>query len=195
MVIACLTLPPTRILREFERRAVGGNHAFRFLNQRIRHFLIVIRSTRYNVATPRSGDGQVMPRQLRTAHIDLGLGVIGFIPFFERGFFSFFGFQLFVQPAIEKLNGMTAGQKVRQTARLGDGRAITVQLQQVLDRFVTTEPGRSIRLIHMGDIPGDPSVRQAIMRRQLLIQNAPGCPAALAITQLAQKIQEVVVPR
>ncbi len=84
---------------------------------------------------------------------------------------------------------------INQTARLGDGRAITVQLQQVLDRFVTTEPGRSIRLIHMGDIPGDPSVRQAIMRRQLLIQNAPGCPAALAITQLAQKIQEVVVPR
>ena len=84
---------------------------------------------------------------------------------------------------------------INQTARLGDGRAITVQLQQVLDRFVVTEPGRAIRLIHMGDIPSDPSVRQAIMRRQLLIQNAPGCPAALAITQLAQKIQEVVVPR
>ena len=84
---------------------------------------------------------------------------------------------------------------INQTARLGDGRAITVQLQQVLDRFVVTEPGRPIKLVHMCDIPADPSVRQAVMRRQLLVQSAPGCPAALAITQLAQKIQEVVVPR
>jgi flagellar biosynthesis protein FlhG len=84
---------------------------------------------------------------------------------------------------------------INQTARLGDGRAITVQLQQVLDRFVTTEPGRPIKLVHMGDIPADTAVRQAIMRRQLLVQTAPGCPASLAITQLAQKIQETVIPR
>ncbi|RFO98058.1 cobyrinic acid a,c-diamide synthase [Rhodoferax lacus] len=84
---------------------------------------------------------------------------------------------------------------INQTARLGDGRAITVQLQQVLDRFVVTEPGRPIKLIHMGDIPADPTVRQAVMRRQLLVQTAPGCPASLAITQLAQKIQETVIPR
>ena len=84
---------------------------------------------------------------------------------------------------------------INQTARLGDGRAITVQLQQVLDRFVVTEPGRPIKLVHMGDIPADPSVRQAVMRRQLLVQSAPGCPASLAIGQLAQKIQETVIPR
>jgi flagellar biosynthesis protein FlhG len=84
---------------------------------------------------------------------------------------------------------------INQTARLGDGRAITVQLQQVLDRFVTTEPGRPIKLVHMGDIPADLSVRQAVMRRQLLVQSAPGCPASLAITQLAQKIEETVIPR
>lgn len=100
---------------------------------------------------------------------------------------------------IKVLVGQQKRQTVRmvinQTARLGDGRAITVQLQQVLDRFVTTEPGRPIKLVHMGDIPADPSVRQAVMRRQLLIQAAPGCPASLAITQLAQKIQETVIPR
>jgi flagellar biosynthesis protein FlhG len=84
---------------------------------------------------------------------------------------------------------------INQTARLGDGRAITVQLQQVLDRFVVTEPGRPIKLVHMCDIPADPSVRQAVMRRQLLVQSAPGCPASLAITQLAQKVQETVIPR
>jgi hypothetical protein len=45
---------------------------------------------------------------------------------------------------------------INQAARPGDGRAITSQLQQVLDRFVSTESGRAVRLIHMGDIPADP---------------------------------------
>ncbi len=84
---------------------------------------------------------------------------------------------------------------VNQTARLGDGRAITTQLQQVVDRFVATEPGRPIRLIHVGDIPADPMVRQAVMRRQLLMQSTPGCPAGLAISQLAIKLQETVLPK
>jgi len=82
---------------------------------------------------------------------------------------------------------------VNQAARLGDGRAITTQLQQVLDRFVPSEAGRQLRLVHMGDIPADPQVRQAIMRRQLLLQSMPGCPAGLAVSQLALKLQEVVM--
>jgi flagellar biosynthesis protein FlhG len=98
---------------------------------------------------------------------------------------------------IKVLVGQQKRQNIRmvinQTARLGDGRAITAQLQQVLDRFVATEPGRPIRLIHMGDIPSDPSVRQAIMRRQLLIQSTPGCPAALAISQLAVKLEDTIM--
>ena len=82
---------------------------------------------------------------------------------------------------------------INQTARLGDGRAITSQLQQVLDRFVVSEPGKGVRLVHMGDIPADPSVRQAVMRRQLLIQTMPGSAAALAITQLAGKLEETLI--
>jgi len=81
---------------------------------------------------------------------------------------------------------------INQTARLGDGRAITTQLQQVLDRFVTTDTGKPVRLVHMGDIPADPAVRQAVMRRQLLLQSMPGSPAALAISQLAVKVEETV---
>lgn len=100
---------------------------------------------------------------------------------------------------IKVLVGQQKRQNIRmvinQTARLGDGRAITTQLQQVLDRFVTTEPGRPIRLIHLGDIPSDPSVRQAVMRRQLLMQATPGCPAALAISQLAVKLEETIIAR
>ena len=99
---------------------------------------------------------------------------------------------------IKVLVGQQKRQTIRmvinQTARLGDGRAITVQLQQVLDRFVVTEPGRPIKLVHMGDIPADPAVRQAIMRRQLLMTATPSCPAAMAIGQLALKLEEVVMP-
>lgn len=84
---------------------------------------------------------------------------------------------------------------VNQTAREGDGRAITTQLQQVLDRFVGIDHGNEVRLIHTGDIPTDPAVRQAIMRRQLLIQSSPTSPAALAIAQLALRIEETVLPR
>jgi flagellar biosynthesis protein FlhG len=82
---------------------------------------------------------------------------------------------------------------VNQTARMGDGRAITSQLQQVLDRFVVAKPGEKVRLIHMGDIPADPSVRQAVMKRQLLLQSIPGCPAALAIAQLAAKLEDSLI--
>jgi flagellar biosynthesis protein FlhG len=84
---------------------------------------------------------------------------------------------------------------VNQAARPGDGRAISGQLQQVLDRFVTTESGRPLRLVHMGDIPADPTVRDAVMRRQLLLLHTPGCPAALAISQLAGKVEEALLHR
>ncbi|GAA4000424.1 MinD/ParA family protein [Comamonas faecalis] len=99
--------------------------------------------------------------------------------------------------AIKVLSSQQKRQHVRmvvnQTARAGDGRAITSQLQQVLDRFVTTESGKPVRLIHMGDIPADPSVRDAVMRRQLLLQQMPGCPAALAIAQLAGKVESTLL--
>ncbi|MGQ0708215.1 MAG: MinD/ParA family protein [Rhodoferax sp.] len=97
---------------------------------------------------------------------------------------------------IKVLAGQQKRQHVRlivnQAARQGDGRAITTQLQQVLDRFVSIEPGRAVRLLHMGDIPVDVSVRQAVMRRQLLLATLPGSPAALAIAQLAGKVEEAV---
>ncbi len=98
---------------------------------------------------------------------------------------------------------------VNQTARVGDGRAITTQLQQVLDRFVVNAPvkkstsggnsaasaavNRTIKLVHLGDIPADPAVRQAVMRRQLLMQTLPGCQASLAVAQIAGKIEETLL--
>lgn len=83
---------------------------------------------------------------------------------------------------------------INQAARPGDGRAITGQLQQVLNRFVHSDSGLPMRLIHMGDIPADKAVREAVMRRQLLIQATPSCTAALAIAQLANRVKTMVSP-
>jgi flagellar biosynthesis protein FlhG len=100
---------------------------------------------------------------------------------------------------IKVLVGQQQRQSVRviinQTTRPGSGAAITNQLQQVLDRFVVAALDRPIRLIHMGDIPVDPEVRQAIMRRNLLMQATPGCPAGVAITQLARSLEENVISK
>ena len=68
-----------------------------------------------------------------------------------------------------------------------------IGLQSLVD-FVA-DPGKGVRLVHLADIPADTSVRQAVMRRQLLMQAMPGCPAALAITQLAAKMEDTVLPR
>jgi len=83
---------------------------------------------------------------------------------------------------------------INQAARPGSGHAIVNQLQQVLDRFVITDPNHPIRLIHVGDIPVDPEVRQAVMRRQLLMQITPNCPAGQAISQLANMLEQTVIP-
>jgi flagellar biosynthesis protein FlhG len=84
---------------------------------------------------------------------------------------------------------------VNQAARPGAGQAITNQLQQVLNRFVATDPDRPIRLVHVGDIPVDNDVRQAIMKRQLLMQATPNCPAGQAISKLADTLEKTVIPK
>ena len=82
---------------------------------------------------------------------------------------------------------------VNQTSRQGDGRTVTTQLQQVLDRFVKPERSQAVKLIYTGEIPADPCVRQAVMRRQLLMKTMPGCPAALAIQQIAVQIEHTLI--
>lgn len=84
---------------------------------------------------------------------------------------------------------------INQSARPGDGRAITTQLQQVLDRFVGKSAGKSMRLLHLGDIPADSSVRQAVMRRQLMLQTMPAAQASLAVMRIAGRLEETVLGR
>lgn len=89
---------------------------------------------------------------------------------------------------------------VNQAVRPGDGRAITAQLQTVLNRFVGAGAGQAaagqppaVRLVHMGDIPVDKAVKEAIMRRQLLMLHTPGCPASVAIGQIAGRLIDTVL--
>lgn len=95
---------------------------------------------------------------------------------------------------------------VNQSIRPGDGKAITNQLQAVLNRFVGAQAGSKpaegadkpasptgVRLVHMGDIPADQSVKDAVMRRQLLMVHTPGSPAALAVGQIAGRLEETVI--
>ncbi len=80
---------------------------------------------------------------------------------------------------------------VNQVGRLGDGRTICGQLQQVIDRYVSpllSAPAGGLKLDLVGEVPTDPAVREAILKRQLLVESVPGCPAATAIGLLADRL-------
>ncbi|MEN9384995.1 MAG: hypothetical protein RL323_2138 [Pseudomonadota bacterium] len=92
---------------------------------------------------------------------------------------------------------------VNQSTRPGDGKNITAQLQQVLNRFLGQAAAKAagpdgvaaptVRLIHMGDIPSDQAVKDAVMRRQLLLTHTPGSAAALAVGQIAGRLEDTVI--
>ncbi|MFG6449670.1 MinD/ParA family protein [Roseateles sp. BYS180W] len=77
---------------------------------------------------------------------------------------------------------------INQAGRAGEGRLICGQLQQVLQRFVGSTPGFDFRLELVGEVPSDASVKQAVLKRQLLLEQYPGSAAAQAINALAAKI-------
>ena len=80
---------------------------------------------------------------------------------------------------------------VNQVSRSGEGRVIRGQLQQVVDRFVSPslpEGSGPVKLELLGEIPTDKSVREAVQKRQLLLETLPGCEAAKAIVAIAAKL-------
>ena len=77
---------------------------------------------------------------------------------------------------------------VNQTRRHGEGRAVCLQLQQVVDRFVNPGLATPVRLDLLGQIPLDIAVRDSVLRRQLLMESLPGAPAALAVVALATRL-------
>jgi flagellar biosynthesis protein FlhG len=77
---------------------------------------------------------------------------------------------------------------VNQSGRPGEGRVIRGQLQQVIDRYVSNGTDTPLKLELLGDVPTDPAVREAVQRRQLLMEIMPGCAAAKAIAGIADKM-------
>jgi len=80
------------------------------------------------------------------------------------------------------------GLVVNQASRVGEGKMICGQLQQVLARFVGPIPGQPFKLELMGEVRSDNAVRQAVLKRQLLLEHYPGCDAAQSIKALAAKL-------
>ena len=80
---------------------------------------------------------------------------------------------------------------VNQVSRAGEGRIIRGQLQQVVDRFVTpslSDPTVPFKLDLVGEVPADPSVREAVQKRHLLLEAYPGSEAAKGITAVAMRL-------
>jgi flagellar biosynthesis protein FlhG len=77
---------------------------------------------------------------------------------------------------------------VNQTRKGGEGRAVRQQLQAVVDRYVNPGLDHPVRLELMGDLPLDTAVRDAVARRELLLEWMPGSPAALAVSALATRL-------
>ena len=80
---------------------------------------------------------------------------------------------------------------VNQVSVNGEGRTIRKQLQLVVDRFVcpTLDEGRgaAVPLELLGEIPTDFSVREAVQKRQLLLESMPGAPAPASATRSARR--------
>jgi flagellar biosynthesis protein FlhG len=79
---------------------------------------------------------------------------------------------------------------VNQVRRPGEGRAVRQQLQTVIDRYVNPGLPEPVRLSLLGEIPADAAVREAVLKRQLLLETMPGTPAAVAIAAAAAHLPE-----
>ncbi|MCH8181220.1 MAG: MinD/ParA family protein [Proteobacteria bacterium] len=78
---------------------------------------------------------------------------------------------------------------VNQISRQGEGRTICNQLQQVVERFVQSPAGVTPKLSFLGEVPLDSSVREAVQKRQLLMELHPGSAAARGVVAVATRLQ------
>jgi flagellar biosynthesis protein FlhG len=78
---------------------------------------------------------------------------------------------------------------VNQVSKPGEGRVIRGQLQQVVDRFVSPGLEVPVKLEFVGEVPIDPAVRDAVKKRQLLLDCLPGSSAAQAVVAAATRLR------
>jgi flagellar biosynthesis protein FlhG len=77
---------------------------------------------------------------------------------------------------------------VNQAHKPGEGKVIRGQLQQVVDRYVSPVLHQPVKLSLVGEVPTDSAVREAVQRRQLLLECFPGSLAAQAVSATAQRL-------
>ena len=78
---------------------------------------------------------------------------------------------------------------INQVRRIGEGRAVHQQLQMVVDRYVNPGVQHPVRLEMLGEVPMDPAVREAILKRELLLVWQPGSPASIALSAVATRMR------
>ncbi|MES1162876.1 MAG: MinD/ParA family protein, partial [Rhizobacter sp.] len=80
---------------------------------------------------------------------------------------------------------------VNQVGRVGEGKVIRNQLQLVVDKFVVPllPEGSAAPVLELtGEVPLDPAVREAVQKRQLLVEMLPGSAAAQAVDAIAARV-------
>jgi flagellar biosynthesis protein FlhG len=77
---------------------------------------------------------------------------------------------------------------VNQSQRAGEARAIRNQLQLVVDRFVNPGLDKPVQIELLGDIAHDATVREAVLKRELLLEAYPGSKAAQAVAATAARM-------
>ncbi|WP_119353764.1 MinD/ParA family protein [Azohydromonas sediminis] len=78
---------------------------------------------------------------------------------------------------------------VNQATGAGDGRRVCAQLQRVVARYVDPAVGHAVHIELVGEVPDDASVREAVLRRELLVEVFPGCAAAQALAAAAARMR------
>lgn len=93
---------------------------------------------------------------------------------------------------IKLLNTQYGVQRFRvlanMTRTVQEGRNLYAKLSMVCDRFL------DVTLDYVGHIPFDENVRKAVQRQKPLLEYAPRCKAALAIKNIAQKVDSWPLP-
>jgi flagellar biosynthesis protein FlhG len=75
---------------------------------------------------------------------------------------------------------------VNQVRSAGEGRVVYERIAKVARQFL------DVTVFDAGSIPTDDQVPTAVRRRTPFVLAAPRCPAAVAITQLAMRLQQGV---
>lgn len=78
-----------------------------------------------------------------------------------------------------------------QVRKSGEGARYSAQLRDVVNRYLESQTAAPIELHHVGDIPHDQSVPDALKKRKLLMYAYPGSPAAMAMGKIARAISRI----